>query len=897
MTSTSIDCRYPFLSKDLKEINDPQVYYAALSGMSGGFFPLGANGFPHGGVHFGEATASKLDQAAGIRCILDGEVVAYRLNTSYPQLKYSNGKKAAFSTGFVLVRHRLTLPLAPKAAGAAAPASAEVQDIYSLYMHQASWTEYLADGALRRPAYWKGRGAFRVGKKNQQDSPAVGAQGWGALGSFVSSEPKGSKTGKHVGFLPEGSEVLIGELRGKWGHIKQIVSGGMISPVAGATFGSDDMNTPWEIPEWRPQETQSATTAPGDWGWLYLPDQKSVIEPDPQYLDRVVVLGQPYPVKAGSLLGHIGEYQRFREGSPLPPTPRRALLHMEVFAGDSFPAFLTTCRSRAAQLPVDQRSLLVISPATQLVARPAPSDQILTAGLRVEVSATSPATGLWAKVQTRKPDPHVKGGFGPLNSAIWIERSKLGSPSTGLPAWTRFPMRVADIKDPASGFSLVLARAQLEALDEHSKAIDDQGVHWWRISFGTKESENRFGWVCEKGHPGTQWQSPWAWPGFTTVDATGISVVDCFKRNLSVLGATDFAEQQQFKPSAASVNNSELMLALEQAIDAQGNKDGMVTAVELQNALRKPWLAQSLSHLILRYESEWGGSMSRWEALTPLMKESKQTWLGELERIKKLQWWDQVASKVDGFPKNPTVFHIHPIGLVGNFAGRNSLDITRFVALYKKAHSVSFGWYESAMSPKHNLPPLSATSEKNLETLMVWIDSLYISKSSNFSIQYIAYMLATSRVESYDFYTNTFFGPSVESISYEKAERDYGCGPTAINPDRARMYHNTEIGDGYKYRGRGLVQITWKKNYEKFSSILGIDLAKDPDSALPWKNAAVLLVRGMINGTFTGKKLSDYINKSGADYIGARKIINGTDKNKIFAEYAAKFESLLKECV
>jgi hypothetical protein len=106
MTSTAINCRYPFLAKDLQEITDPQVYYAALSGMSGGFFPLGANGFPHGGIHFGDATAGKLNQASGVRCILDGDVVAYRLNTSYPQLNYSNrsqgeqgGQTRRISTG------------------------------------------------------------------------------------------------------------------------------------------------------------------------------------------------------------------------------------------------------------------------------------------------------------------------------------------------------------------------------------------------------------------------------------------------------------------------------------------------------------------------------------------------------------------------------------------------------------------------------------------------------------------------------------------------------------------------------------------------------------------------------------------------------------------------------
>lgn len=893
MTSTAINCRYPFLAKDLQEITDPQVYYAALSGMSGGFFPLGANGFPHGGIHFGDATAGKLNQATGVRCILDGDVVAYRLNTSYPQLNYSNGRKAAYSTGFVLVRHRLTLPPAPKAAGATAPASADVQDIYSLYMHQASWSEYLADGDLRRPAYWKGSGAFRVGKKNQQDSPAVGPQGWGALGSFVSSAPdlKGSKAGKHVGFLPEGSEVLIGEVKGKWGHIKQIVSGGMISPVAGGAFGSDDMNTPWEIPEWRPQEPHGTTTTPGDWGWLYLPDQKSVIEPDPQYLDRVVILAQPYPVKAGSLLGHIGEYQRFREGSPLPPTPRRALLHMEVFAGDGFAEFLTTCRSRAAQLPVDQRSLLVISPATRLVGGPAPSDQVLSAGLRVEVSATSPARGIWAKVQTRKPDAHAQGGFGPLNSAIWIERSKLGSPSAGLPAWTGFPMRVTDSKDPANGFSLVLARTQLEGLDERSKAIDDQGVHWWRVSFGTKEGESRFGWVCEKGHPGTQWQSPWAWPGFTTVDATGISVIDCFKRNLSVLGATDFEEQQQFKPSAASVNNSELMLALEQAIDAQGNRDGTVTAAELQNALKKPWLAQSLSHLVLRYESEWGGSMSRWEALTPLMKDSKPTWVGELARIKKLQWWDQVASNVAGFPKSPTVFHIHPIGLVGNFVcGCDCINVDAFMAEYESEH-VSFEVGTRA---------LDSVSREHLKNLVEHLTQYYEKyKNDKCNIPFMAYILATARLETKKLNRITkqyiYFEPTTESgdVAYFN-KYDPILANTVSHRDRAVRYGNTQQGDGYKYRGRGYVQITWYLNYKTIGDYFGQDLVANPDLALDPRIAAYAAAYGMEKGIFTGKKLSDYISDKAQDYFRARKIINGSDQASVIASFAVKFKSLLE---
>lgn len=104
---------------------------------------------------------------------------------------------------------------------------------------------------------------------------------------------------------------------------------------------------------------------------------------------------------------------------------------------------------------------------------------------------------------------------------------------------------------------------------------------------------------------------------------------------------------------------------------------------------------------------------------------------------------------------------------------------------------------------------------------------------------------------------------------------------------------------GHVYYGRGQVQLTWAENYKTMGRILGIDLYNDPDLALDPFTGAQILVEGMIKGQsgkgdFTGLSLSDFFNDQKTDPVGARKIINGTDKATMIADYYYKFFDALK---
>jgi hypothetical protein len=154
----------------------------------------------------------------------------------------------------------------------------------------------------------------------------------------------------------------------------------------------------------------------------------------------------------------------------------------------------------------------------------------------------------------------------------------------------------------------------------------------------------------------------------------------------------------------------------------------------------------------------------------------------------------------------------------------------------------------------------------------------------------LAYVLATAFHE-----TAATMQPVRETLAKTDAaaiarlERAFAGGRLAA----VRTPYWRPDADGKSWLGRGLVQLTHRRNYEAMSRLIGIDLVAEPARAMEMEVSVTILIEGMRAGSFTGRRLDDYFGPERTDWVGARRIINGTDRAELVAGYGQKFAEAL----
>lgn len=175
---------------------------------------------------------------------------------------------------------------------------------------------------------------------------------------------------------------------------------------------------------------------------------------------------------------------------------------------------------------------------------------------------------------------------------------------------------------------------------------------------------------------------------------------------------------------------------------------------------------------------------------------------------------------------------------------------------------------------------LSQEQVNGLNTILAATDGL--------PIEHRAYILATAMVE-----TAWTMQPVRETLADSDASAvrrlDHAWASGQLSWVSRPYWRHDE--DGKAWFGRGYVQLTHKSNYRRAGEELNVDLVGNPSAALNPDLAALILVRGMEEGWFTGRALGDYLP---GDYVSARQVVNGLDRANEIAAYAETFERALR---
>ena len=294
------------------EFSNLEEMLAHLEGEATGHWLIGRNGMWHGGIHITDTSTPwcalsghSMNEAVDfpvpfkgeqpVRCMADGEVVAYRINRDYLSMPWYWGD-LHYSGSFVLIRHRIQ-------PGETAESGLT---FYTLYMHLAPWLAYPEQDST----------AFKVA-----DGQHLNAYADASRQSVAAELPPGTRV---IWDKAVSADTMTGSNGRQYAHVT------LAEPVTGrmSLKAGDRVWTVCDRGNLVP--ASDSVTRPAWWS-PFLPPSRETVQFD------TVVCPTPYPIKAGAPVGHLGYFQVPTDNGH----EKRYQVHIECLTTDDLPRFLS----------------------------------------------------------------------------------------------------------------------------------------------------------------------------------------------------------------------------------------------------------------------------------------------------------------------------------------------------------------------------------------------------------------------------------------------------------------------------------------------------------------------------------------------------------------------------
>jgi putative RNase toxin 44 of polymorphic toxin system len=685
----------PGVTFPLKD-HDAAAHYALNEGAEGGYFPIGANNFWHGGAHLDTPKQA-------IHAIADGDVLAYRI-TRQPLEVTLGGDKLPLSSSFVLIRHERLTPKGAK------------MELFSLYMHLLPLEAYDEEQKKAPPALFK-KHTFKV--KTTEDGRGLNVRSAATRATIVTLIPNGANF------------ELVGGASAAWDKAKAYAlvryegaSGyayvtGRATKVTGATYqcttsedwpadkskmglnvreGGKGTRVLRIIPAGdaleprKPNEVAPGGTIAAGWhelaggGWVYVrggesPSVEHAYTVEPEAYDKVV--GCKIPISADTVVGYPGPY-----------LTRPATVHFEVFTGDA--AFMKNPKGDTGG-----QEVLQIAAGKTFKSRKAPAADLkvdLTVGSQLRLLEDPRKNAQYRKVAcdlivgwaslSEVGKYNAKGSYYILQADLASLSAEPGGAGAALTINAKkgdklvYYLKQGDVdrkvgfflsdaeRDKRTGFAERGALGDYDAskrryeLEKPLAALfkdDPESGSTFEADVGTNEEElfvealSASDPAVARDKEGKLWQEVEIEPGkkgWIKREQDGVKVLCAF----------DWPRWKQVE-EAEGYSADGLCDAAElvKLVDADG--DGEVSAAELKKAIAEPGVAAKLRRVACVHPTEWAGEIAGSDRLMgPPWNLPKEIVDATRDYVKLLGFW--ADAKDAGLPPKDKVWHLHPIGAV-----------------------------------------------------------------------------------------------------------------------------------------------------------------------------------------------------------------------------------------